>query len=151
MIKKRGMTDELFEFSDFLVTFADFAAAALPDQPLDGQSAKAFLTGAKDTHRDWIASYIGTARMVRNKRYLIEGADPHCGDPAGKFSDCGDNRSGLGYRRTDPDSSPEARDAYAKLVSVLKSLPEIDYARSGSEEVLAKYKALPEVKRHRLP
>jgi len=98
LVEQRGLTDELCELSDIFPTLADYAEASLPDgQACDGKSLKPFLSGESDSHREWIFSYIGTARMIRNKRYLIEAADPVFGTADGRFYDCGNNRTGFDY------------------------------------------------------
>ena len=76
LIQQRGATDELMEFSDIYPTLMEFSGASVPDgYALDGQSLVPFLTGATDIHREWIISYIATARMVRTKRWLLEAVD----------------------------------------------------------------------------
>jgi arylsulfatase A-like enzyme len=140
LVKQRGLTDELCELSDVFPTLAGFAGAALPEGQLcDGKSLKPFLYGKSDSHREWIFSYIGTARMLRDKRYLIEAADPEFGTAQGRFYDCGDNRSGFGYREiTDP--SGEDMLAAERMYALLDSLPEVDFSQGQAKDALEYYR-----------
>ena len=140
LVRPRGMTDELCELSDIFPTLAEYAQAPLPEgQACDGKSLKPFLSGESDSHREWIFSYIGTARMVRNKRYLVESADPVFGSASGRFYDCGDNRSGFGYREiTDP--SGEEKGAADRLYYILDSLPQVDFSKEPALGAVEKYR-----------
>lgn len=103
-VKQRGATDELTDLSDILPTLVDFAGARLPAGiDVDGKSLKPFLTGAADTHREYILSCIGGTRLVRTKTHLLETVDAILGAPRGRFYYCGDSRDGHGYQRVDND------------------------------------------------
>ncbi|RLD23074.1 MAG: hypothetical protein DRI70_09850 [Bacteroidetes bacterium] len=140
LIKQRGLTDELCELSDIFPTLADFAGAPLPDgQVCDGMSLKPFLSGKSDSHREWIFSYIGSARMIRDKRYLIEAADPEFGSAEGRFYDCGNNRSGFGYREI-TDHSGEDKLAADRMYALLDSLPRVDFSVEPAKSALENYR-----------
>ncbi|MHC4243990.1 MAG: sulfatase-like hydrolase/transferase, partial [Planctomycetota bacterium] len=121
-IKKRGITDEITDFSDILPTLVDFAGAEIPDDyEIDGRSLKPFLAGQTDTHRDWIYSVVGTTQLVRTKRYLLEAVNPILGAPEGRLYDCGNNRDGKGYKRTtNPSKATQVRKIF---VQVLRKYP----------------------------
>ena len=141
LVKERGLTDELCEFSDIFPTLADYAGQALPvGQVCDGKSLKPFLSGESDMHREWIFSYIGSARMIRDKRYLIEAADPVFGSAKGRFYDCGNNRSGFGYRQIE---NPEGDDQLAAdhLYNILDSLPKQDFSVDPAKTEVEKYQS----------
>ena len=140
LVKQRGLTDELCELSDIFPTLTDYADATLPgEQAFDGKSLKPFLSGESDHHREWIFSYIGTARMIRNKRFLIEAADPVFGNQIGRFYDCGNNRTGFGYREiTEPTG--EEKLAADHLYHILDSLPQVDFSREPAKAVADHYK-----------
>ncbi len=103
-VKQRGPTDEITDLSDILPTLVDFAGAKLPHGgKVDGKSLKPFLTGATDTHREYILSCIGTTRLVRTKTHLLEVVDAILGVPRGRLYFCGDSRDGKGYQRVDDE------------------------------------------------
>jgi arylsulfatase A-like enzyme len=140
LVKQRGLTDELCELSDIFPTLADYAGAPLPDgQICDGKSLKPFLSGESDSHREWIFSYIGSARMIRDKRFLIEAADPEFGTAKGRFYDCGDNRSGYGYREI-MDPAGEEREAADRMYFLLDSLPKVDFSKEPASGALENYR-----------
>jgi len=85
-IKKRGATDEIMDFSDILPTLVDIAGGKIPDgYEIDGKSVKPFLTGKKDSHRDWIYSVIGTTQLLRTKEYMLEVLNPLLGFFKGRW------------------------------------------------------------------
>jgi len=141
LIKQRGMTDELCEVSDMCPTLAEYAGATLPEgQACDGKSMKPFLSGESDSHREWIFSYIGSARMLREKRYLIEAADPEFGTANGRFYDCGNNRSGFGYREI-TELSGEDKEAADRMYSLLNALLRVDFSKELAKGVLDVYRS----------
>lgn len=121
-IKQRGETNELTDFSDVLPTLVDFAGSSLPaGYEVDGMSLKPFLTGATDTHRDWIFSNIGGTRLLRTKQYLLEAENAMLGLPEGRLYDCGTNRDGHGYRNI--TSLPESRPVRESFAAILAGMP----------------------------
>lgn len=121
-IKRRGATSELMEFSDIYPTLMEFSGSSLPeDYELDGQSLVPFLTGVSDTHRDWITSYIATARMVRTRRWLLENVDPVYGDGKGRLFDCGAHHLRREYREV--TGSPEVLPIRKELEELLENNP----------------------------
>ena len=105
----------------------EFSGASVPDgYALDGQSLVPFLTGSTDTHREWITSYIATARMVRTKRWLLEAVDPVYGDAEGRLFDCGDAHLRSYYK--DITGSPEALPIRRKLEKLLENNPWPDFS-----------------------
>lgn len=140
IVKQRGLTDELCDLSDILPTLVDYAGANLPEgQVFDGASLRPFLSGVSDSHREWIFSYIATSRMIRNKRYLIEAADPEFGAAQGRFYDCGDNRSGFDYLEI-TDLSGDDKIAAERLYELLDSLPQVDYSIEPAKGALMEYR-----------
>ncbi len=127
IIETRGSTGALKELSDLLPTFLDYANIPLPEgYEVDGKSLKPFLSGKVDTHRDIIYSYIGTARMVRDSQWLIEGLDPLAGHPVGRMYYCGDNRSAKGYKEVTDSQSQEVSEARKRLMAYLGTIPYLD-------------------------
>ena len=83
LIKPIGASDELVDFSDVLPTVAGLAGISLPkDYVIDGHSFAPLLAGQPYTGREWIFSYLGNKRMLRDKRWLLDGK--------GQLFDCGD-------------------------------------------------------------
>ena len=80
------VSDDLIDFTDFFVTFAEFADAALPDDRiLDGVSFAPQLRGEPGSPRKWLFSswqssgrYVhnGRARLYDNGRFFDLRADP---------------------------------------------------------------------------
>jgi arylsulfatase A len=88
---KPQVTDELIDLSDVLPTLAELSGAKLPDGvTIDGRSFAPLLAGDEFGGREWIFSYLAYERMLRDKRWLLEGD--------GTFYDCGNRRDGTGYR-----------------------------------------------------
>ena len=142
LIQQRGATDELMEFSDIYPTLMEFSGASVPDgYALDGQSLVPFLTGATDIHREWITSYIATARMVRTKRWLLEAVDPVYGDSEGRLFDCGDAHLRSNYK--DITGSPEALPIRKKLEELLENNPWPDLSDPDVAAEVDSYDTMP--------
>jgi arylsulfatase A len=63
---------DLVDFSDFLPTFAELAAAAIPAKPkIDGQSFAAQIRGQKGTPREWVYCELAGRAFVRDGRYKL--------------------------------------------------------------------------------
>ncbi|HQL95141.1 MAG TPA: sulfatase-like hydrolase/transferase, partial [Candidatus Hydrogenedentes bacterium] len=120
-VKRRGLTGELTDLSDVFPTLLDYAGAPLPqDRPVDGRSLAPFLRGENDATREWIFSFIGDRRILRDRRWLLEDNSPlHYG----RLYDCGDKRDGTGYRDVTDSQEPEALAARARFDALLEKLP----------------------------
>jgi arylsulfatase A len=114
-IRKGYVSRELVDFSDMMPTLAEFAGARLPDVPLDGTSFVPELQGRPGKKREWIFSYLTYGRMLRDKRWLLEGD--------GKFYDCGEARDGKGYKDVTDSQDPEVVSARARFDTILAKLP----------------------------
>ena len=121
LVKQRGPSGELVDFSDVLPTLAEFAGAEVPrDRPIDGRSFAGYLRGERPAPRDWIFSYIADRRILRTKRWLLEDNSPlHYG----RLYDCGTSRDGTGYRDATQSREPEALAVKAKFNQLLEGLP----------------------------
>jgi arylsulfatase A len=119
-VKPVGPSDVLVDFSDILPTLAELAGARLPDNyELDGKSFAPLLQGKPFSGREWIHSYLGTARWLRDQRWLLDGE--------GKFYDCGHNRDeSAGYRDVTASNDPEVVEAKRRFQAVLKTIPAPD-------------------------
>lgn len=108
--------DDLIDFSDVLPTLAELAGAPLPrGVQIDGRSFAPRLLGRKGNPREWIFSYLTDRRMLRDRRWLLEGD--------GKFYDCGNRRDGEGYRDVTDSREPEVLEARKRFDAILRQLP----------------------------
>ena len=117
-IKKRGMTDELIDFTDVLPTVADFAHATIPSKyKIDGISTKDFLTGKSNHTKDVIYAQPGISSIVRTKDYLLEAVCPLYGYPMGRFYETNDSYDGRGYENiTHDENFKKERAEFQKLL-----------------------------------
>lgn len=110
------VSDELVDLTDVLPTLAEMAEAPLPtDRTIDGKSLAPTLKGETKTHREWAFSYLADKRMLRDKRWLLEGD--------GKFYDCGDSRNGSGYQDVTKSQDPKVLAARKRFAKILEGLP----------------------------
>ena len=110
------VSDELVDLTDVLPTLVDFAGARLPaDREIDGVSLRPTLTGETAPHREWIFSYLHEQRILRDKRWLLEGD--------GRFYDCGDSRDGSRYVDVTDSNDVEATEARRRFDEILDNLP----------------------------
>lgn len=115
-VKPLGPCDELVDFSDVLPTLLDLAGTkAPPGYVIDGRSFAPLLRGEGYEPREWIFSYLADKRMLRDKRWLLEGN--------GKFYDCGDSRDGTGYKDVTDSEDPEVIAARKRFDEILATKP----------------------------
>ena len=118
------VSDELIDFSDVLPTLADLAGAVLPHgHEIDGRSFAPILRGEKCQPREWIFSYLGFTRMLRDKRWLLESNSP---ESFGRLYDCRDSRDGTGYEDVTHSQDPEVVAARQRFEQILERLPRPD-------------------------
>jgi len=147
VVKAIGPCDELVDFSDVLPTLvelADFgelsrAAADLPKEyVIDGHSFAPLLLGKSFKGREWIFSYLADKRMLRDKRWLLEGD--------GRFYDCGNSRDGTGYKDVTDSNDPEVVAARKRFTEILADKP----APGPDDPLLRKFRAgVPEKKQRK--
>ena len=71
---KGKVRDDLVDFSDFFVTFAELAGAKLPEKvKLDGQSIVPQIKGERGNPREWVYVELNGKRYVRDDRYKLTG------------------------------------------------------------------------------
>ncbi len=115
-VKARGAVDNLIDFSDILPTLCDLGGAIIPeDYIIDGVSFANLLEGKDYTERQWIFSYLGKKRFLRDKRWLLDGN--------GKFYDTKGNRDEQDYIDVTEDTSPQVLQAKNRFAEILKKLP----------------------------
>jgi len=116
IVKPIGESDELIDFSDILPTLAELGGTAVPsDYVIDGKSFAGYLRGEKPAPREWIFSFCAGARMLRDKRWLLDGK--------GKLYDCGGKRNEQGYKDVTASNAPEAVAARERFEKILADLP----------------------------
>jgi arylsulfatase A len=115
-IVKPTVSDELIDLSDVLPTLAELAGAdPPPGVVLDGRSFAPLLRGKKGDTRDWIFSYLAYERMLRDRRWLLEGD--------GRLYDCGNRRDGKGYKDVTESNDPDVLAARKRFDAILADLP----------------------------
>ncbi len=144
LVRQRGAVDALTDFSDIFPTLLELAGAKVPDgYELDGKSLAPYLAGKTDAHRDWIYSYIGTAEMVRDDRWVLEAVDPLGGHPKGRLYDCGESRTPDDYLNVTGSKSPQAQAARKRLEKILAGIPGFDTSDKFTRQALERYKTAP--------
>ena len=124
IVKARGATKELVEFSDIFPTLMDYSESRLPNgYCLDGKSLRPFLSGEQDTHRDWILSYIATARMARTRDWVLEAVDSVYGSGEGRLYRTNGEHIRSNYTLIEDTSSPATKEAHTGLMNILEHNP----------------------------
>jgi arylsulfatase A-like enzyme len=152
VMARPGLSPALAGLADVMPTLLDLAGVALPDgYELDGVSLAPYLRGESEATRPWVHSYLGTARMLRDDRWLLESVDTVYGSPRGRFFDCGQARDPRGYERyrevTD-STAPEVLAARERFDRILAGLPSPDRSDPAIAELLDTYDGY--VYRHRV-
>ena len=130
VVKAIGPCDELVDLSDILPTLVELAAAELPkDYIIDGHSFAPLLLGKPYKPRQWIFSYLADKRMLRDKRWLLEGD--------GRFYDCDNSRDGTGYKDVTDSNDPEVLIGRKRFAEILADKP----APPPDDPLLRKFRA----------
>jgi arylsulfatase A-like enzyme len=112
---------ELVSVADIFPTLVELAGATLPERhKLDGKSLAPTLRGEKSKHRDWLFSYLGPSRILRDERFVLE--VPGQGRP-GRMLDAGQSRTGQGYKDVTGSSDPDVVGALQQFTLLLEELP----------------------------
>jgi arylsulfatase A-like enzyme len=146
-ISARGASDALVSVADLMPTFASWSGAVLPDgYGFDGISQADYLAGRSAPQREFLYSYIGTARMIRDADWILEAVDPIGGHPDGRLYR--DTEKGLReIKDLKADAGAEA--ARQRLLAALKDIPHLDLSDPGVRSDLERYQQHG-VYRHRL-
>jgi arylsulfatase A-like enzyme len=120
-VKAGVVSRELASAADIFPTLVELSGAKLPvGHVIDGKSLVPTLRGQAARHREWVFSYLGPGRIIRDERWLLE--VPGQGQPARMF-DCGQSRTATGYKDVTDSSDAEVASARQRLMAVLKDLP----------------------------
>ena len=119
-VKSAGASDALIDFADIMPTLAELAGAKFPrSYTLDGRSFAPLLQGKPFTGREWIYSFLGTARWLRDERWLLDGQ--------GKFYDCVNSRDETAdYLDVTASPDPQVVAARKRFEAILKTIPTPD-------------------------
>ncbi len=70
--------------------------------------------------REWIYAYLGTKRVVRTRRWLLENNSM---TEFGQLYDCGDSRNGSGYKNVTKSTDAEVVAARKLMDEILADKP----------------------------
>ena len=114
-----GSSDVLVNHCDIFATLRDLSGAALPpDYVIDGHSFAPLLAGRPFEGREWIFSYYKFQRMLRDRRWLLDGKE--------RFYDCGSRRDERKYRDVTDSDDAEVVAARQRFAAILAGLPAPD-------------------------
>jgi len=115
-VEALGRSDALINHCDIFATLEELSGARLPeDYVIDGHSFAPLLQGKPFKERAWIFSYYKFQRMLRDKRWLLDGN--------GRFFDCGTERAEVGYRDVTDSGEPDVLAARKRFSAILEGLP----------------------------
>jgi arylsulfatase A-like enzyme len=154
LVKQRGHSPVLVDFSDILPTLAELGGAEVP-KGIDGHSFAPYLKGQAFEPREWIFLGYDNARWLRDGRWLLDGY--------GRFYDCGSIRDestgygvlpppaplgsngpkdpNIGYRDVSESRDPEIIAARKRFETILKDLPLPDYNDPETKKAWKKFRA----------
>ena len=102
----------------------DYSGIQLPKyHALDGKSLRPYLSGRAEVHREWILSYIATARMARTKDWMLEAVDPVYGSGQGRLYHTKGEYRRTAYRLVETITTKEEQAAHASPVRILEHNP----------------------------
>ncbi len=121
MLPPLGVLRELVDFTDIMPTLIDFAGLELPTSTVfDGRSFAPLLRGEAYIPREWIFSYLGDRRILRDQRWLLEHNSPH---QFGELFDCGHFNIRTACTQVSDFTEPEASAAKARFEAMLIDFP----------------------------
>ncbi|MDA1051356.1 MAG: sulfatase-like hydrolase/transferase [Planctomycetota bacterium] len=137
LVKPVGESRELVDLSDIVPTICEVAGITLPkDQIIDGVSFAPYLRGETAPLREWIYAYLGTQRVVRTKRWLLENNSM---TRFGQLYDCGSSRNGDGYKDVTKSNDPDAITARKLMEQILADKP-VPVVKTNDKKKKAKAK-----------
>jgi arylsulfatase A-like enzyme len=115
------LSRELVSVADIFPTVAELAGGSVPkDHPIDGKSLVPTLRGEMTKHRDYLFSYLGPGRILRDERWLMEIPNPNGPE---RLYDCGTSRDGKRYKDVTDSLDPDAAAASVRFHRLLNDLP----------------------------
>ena len=120
-VKASAVSRELASNADIFPTLVELSGAKLPaGHVIDGKSLAGTLRGEDERHREWVFSYLGPGRLIRDERWLLE--VPGQGQSE-RMYDCGESRTATGYKDISDSTDAAVVAARERLTAVLKDLP----------------------------
>jgi len=114
-VLKGKVLRDLVSFADVVPTLAEWTGVSYKGPGSDGVSFAPQLRGERGKPREWVFSYLGYKRMLRDRRWLLEGD--------GQFFDCGEARDGVGFKDVTASQDVEVLQAKARFARILEKLP----------------------------
>ena len=119
-VKAGVVSRQLVSAADIFPTLLELAGVSLPaGHVIDGTSLVPTLRDENAKHREWIFSYLGRGRILRDERWLLEDE----GNGRVRFIACGDSRDGSGYRDVSDWRDAEVAAARKRMEAILEKLP----------------------------
>jgi arylsulfatase A-like enzyme len=153
LVKRRGASPVLVDFSDILPTLAELCGAQIPED-VTGKSFAPYLQGKPFEPREWVFMQFNNARWLRDERWLLDGY--------GRFYDCGRERDestgygplapseplgsngpkdpDIGYKDVSESHDPEAIAARKRFELILKDLPGPDCNDPETKQAWKKFR-----------
>ena len=120
-VKAGAVSRELVSVADIFSTLVELSGTKLPaGHVIDGKSLAGTLRGEDKRHREWVFSYLGPGRLIRDERWLLEVSGQGRPD---RMYDCGDSRTATGYKDVSDSTDAAVVAAADRLIAVLKDLP----------------------------
>lgn len=144
-VKPGVRTRALLSYADLLPTWLEWADGSLPDgYEIDGVSQAAVMAGCSQRAREFLTSYIGTARMITDGTWQLDAVDEIFSQPDGILYYIGTSTDGTtyrGYEERDPHNpdDPEASIAHQRLLGELQQAPWLDPRDPYVEKAIRKY------------
>ena len=124
-VREEGASGELVHLADILTTILSFAGYTPENiKDLDGTDLMPHLESGIPLERDFIWSFYGQYRIIREKEWLLESNSV---DGFGDLFYCGDLRNGLGYELITDFSPPRVQDAVTRFNGYIEQLPVPDF------------------------
>ena len=145
-ITRRGSTPALASLADLLPTLAAWGGADVPSTDvIDGVSLAGFIEKTAPAPREYLYSYLGTGRLIRDLDWCLEAVDPLVGLPVGRLYRYQPDGSRTLITMDAEDAA--ARKARARLMGYLEEIPHLDTSLPHVVDALEKYENAPH--RHR--
>ncbi len=143
-IKAKGVSHELVSLADVTPTLIEYAQGSMPPvNKMDGVSLVPYLTGKKSEHRKWLYSYIGTARMLRDKRWVLEAVDELMYDSPGRFYNTKGSSNPKDYVEVTESYDTEVLASKSRFIKKLKEIPHLDLSNELHRKAVEIYKKSP--------
>jgi arylsulfatase A len=146
----RGTTPALTSLADLLPTLAAWGGAEVPSTDvIDGVSFAGLMDKTAPAPREYLYSYLGTGRLIRDQDWCLEAVDPMVGLPVGRLYRY--NSDGSRTLIAAGSTNADAIAARVRLMGYLEEIPHLDTSLPHVAEALEKYENAPHRHRPALP